>query len=202
VRARGYAGDPAPRPAPYIARGTTWWAMLLTLFVLGSMLAALVFAYFYLRAGFPTWPPPPTGDPPLGRAAVSSGLLVLSGLPVAAAHLAARSGRPGNRLPAALATGIALGVAFLLVQWADYATGDIDPQRDVYGSLFLAMAGFHHVNAVLALIGLGIVALKVRGTRMSPREQETAVTAAHYWYFVVGSWLVIAFLLYITPRFW
>jgi cytochrome c oxidase subunit 3 len=202
MRSSGHAGDAAPRPAPHIARGTGWWGMLLTLFVLVSMLAALLFSYFYLRAGFETWPPPPAGDPALGLTAIASTLLVFSLVPTALAHVAARSGAGGGRLPAALAATFLLGGAFLLVQSGDYAANDIDPARDVYGSLFLAMAGFHHLNAALALLGIGIVLLRVQGGWLTPREQEMTVTVAHYWYFVVGSWLLIGATLYITPRFW
>ena len=176
--------------------------MLLLLLILVSMLAALEFSYFYLRAGFDTWPPEPTPDPALGLVAVATGLLVLSAVPVAAVHLSARAGRAAGRVPVALAAAVALGVAFLFLQFADYSANDIDPQRDVYGSLFLALAGFHHVNAALALLGLGIVLLRVRTGGMRPREQEMAVTAAHYWYFVVWSWIPIAATLYVTPRFW
>ncbi|MGY2065152.1 cytochrome c oxidase subunit 3 [Blastococcus sp. SYSU DS0619] len=202
MRTSGHAGDVAPRPAPHIARGTGWWGMLLLLLVLVSMLAALEFSYFYLRDGFDTWPPEPAPEPALGLAAVATGLLVLSAVPVALVHLSARAGGAAGRVPVALAAAIVLGGAFLAVQFADYSANDIDPQRDVYGSLFLALAGFHHLNAGLALLGLGIVLLRVRGGRMRPREQEMAVTAAHYWYFVVWSWLVVAATLYLTPRFW
>ena len=202
MRTSGHAGDAAPRPAPHIARGTSWWGMLFVLLVLVSMLAALLFAYFYLRAGFDTWPPDPTPDPALGLTAIASGLLLVSAAPVAAVHLAARGGRATGRVPAALAAAAALGVGFLLLQFADYSANDIDPQRDVYGSLFLALAGFHHINAAIALLGLGIVLLRVRTGGMQPREQEMAVTAAHYWYFVIWSWLPIAVTLYVTPRFW
>ncbi|MGY1833758.1 heme-copper oxidase subunit III [Blastococcus sp. SYSU DS0510] len=202
MRTSGHAGEAAPRPAPHIARGTGWWGMLLLQLVLVSMLAALEFSYFYLRDGFDTWPPDPTPAPALGLTAVATGLLVLSAVPVAAVHLAARAGRADGRGPAALATAVVLGVAFLVVQFADYSANDVDPQRDVYGSLFLALAGFHHLNAALALLGLGIVLLRVRSGGMRPREQEMTVTAAHYWYFVVWSWIVVAATLYLTPRFW
>jgi heme/copper-type cytochrome/quinol oxidase subunit 3 len=202
MRSSGHTGDTAPRPAPYIARGTSWWGMLLTLFVLVSMLAALLFSYFYLRAGFDVWPPPPSGDPALGLTTLASALLLLSLVPTAMAHLSARAGRTAVRLPAALAATFVLGGAFLLVQFGDYAANDIDPARDVHGSLFLALAGFHHINAALALIGLAVVLLRVRAGRPTPREQEMAVTAAHYWYFVVGSWVLIGATLYLTPRFW
>ncbi|MGY1824915.1 MULTISPECIES: cytochrome c oxidase subunit 3 [unclassified Blastococcus] len=202
MRTSGHAGEAAPRPAPHIARGTGWWGMLLLQLVLVSMLAALEFSYFYLRDGFDTWPPDPTPAPALGLTAVATGLLVLSAVPVAAVHLAARAGRADGRGAAALATAVVLGVAFLVVQFADYSANDVDPQRDVYGSLFLALAGFHHLNAALALLGLGIVLLRVRSGGMRPREQEMTVTAAHYWYFVVWSWIVVAATLYLTPRFW
>lgn len=202
MRSSGAAGDTAPRPAPYIARGTGWWGMLMVQLVLISMLAALLFAYFYLLAGFDSWPPPPTQDPALGRTAIASALLVLSVVPVATAHLAARAGGAGGRLPAGLAATLLLGGAFLFVQFGDYEANDIDPARDVYGSLWLALAGFHHINAVLALVGVGVVLLRVRTGRLTPREQEMTVTAAQYWYFVVGSWLLIGATLYLTPRFW
>ena len=202
MRTSGHAGDAAPRPAPHIARGTGWWGMLLLLLVLVSMLAALEFSYFYLRDGFDTWPPEPAPAPALGLTAVATALLLLSAVPVAAVHLSARAGQAAGRVPVALAAAVVLGLAFLLVQFADYAANDIDPQRDVYGSLFLALAGFHHINAALALLGLGIVLLRLRTGSMRPREQEMAVTAAHYWYFVVWSWIVIAATLYLTPRFW
>ncbi|TQN42556.1 heme/copper-type cytochrome/quinol oxidase subunit 3 [Blastococcus colisei] len=202
MRTSGYAGDPAPRPAPAIARDSGWWGMQLTLWVLISMLAALLFSYYYLRTGASTWPPPPAEDPVLWRTGIATGLLVLSVVPAAVVHVAARSGRAGGRLPAALAVALVIGAAFLAIQLADYPANGIDPQRDVYGSLVLALAGFHHINAVLVLIGFAVVALKVRGDRMQPRDQQMAVTVAYYWYFVVGSWLVIAFTLYLTPRFW
>ncbi|MEO8580163.1 MAG: hypothetical protein ABI469_07935, partial [Gemmatimonadales bacterium] len=54
------AEDPASLHAP------VWWGNTLTMTIEGAGFAILVITYFYIRRGFPSWPPAKTLLPDLG----------------------------------------------------------------------------------------------------------------------------------------
>src|SRR5690606_20527130 len=89
------AGEGCLLPSQYASRNAPgWWAVVVTMLIIGSLFASLVFAYFYLWLGAERWPPAGFGQaggwsawlvPPLlaaswvaawsGSAALRAGLL-------------------------------------------------------------------------------------------------------------------------------
>src|SRR5690606_24732180 len=57
------AGQGVALPSQYACRNAPgWWAVVVTMLIVGSLFASLVFAYFYLWLGSEGWPPEGMGE--------------------------------------------------------------------------------------------------------------------------------------------
>jgi heme/copper-type cytochrome/quinol oxidase subunit 3 len=164
------------------------WAMLF---------AALFLAYAVVRVQAAEWPP--FGAPRLPRAApaLSTFLLMASGVTLRRGLGRARRGE--ESLGAALRASILLGAAFLAAQvvlWAVMGARGLLPSSGVYGSVFFALTGFH---ALHVLGGLGALLWLAVRDRRGPRGTRGTLAAplraarltALYWDFVAGVWLLM-----------
>jgi heme/copper-type cytochrome/quinol oxidase subunit 3 len=165
------------------------WAMLF---------ASLFFAYAFVRARAPAWPP--LDAPPLPRLLPGLNTLAIaaSSLAVARAVRQRELGRP----PAAarlLAWAIALGTAFLALQllvWSDLWRAGLVPSGGPYASVFYAFTAFHALHVLVGLGGLGAVALRLR-SRAGASPTDVRLWG-WYWHFVGVVWLALYASLYLA----
>jgi heme/copper-type cytochrome/quinol oxidase subunit 3 len=163
----------------------------------GLLFVSLFFAYFYLGAGHPPWPPSP---PKILLALVMLALLLASSATLWAAERRLHRGRRGQARALLLLT-LALGVVFVVVQVLEYRNHlrELTPRTNAYGSVFYALTTFHGLHVVVGLLMLAFVAaLPDLEPRRSPHQPLR--NAALYWHFVDGVWVVIVGLLYLLPR--
>jgi heme/copper-type cytochrome/quinol oxidase subunit 3 len=157
------------------------WAMLFI---------ALFFAYAFVRARAPAWPPP--GAPPLPRLLPGLNTLVIAGssLAVARAVQARELGRVRDAA-LALAAAAGLGAAFLALQglvWAGLWRAGLLPSGGPYPSVLYAFTVFHALHVVVGLAALVGLALRARRGRAG----RTAVRLwGWYWHFVGALWGVL-----------
>ena len=108
--------------------------------------------------------------------------------------------KESNMLGFWLLLTILLGTIFLTGQGLEYVhllTHNITISRDLFGSTFFTLTGFHGLHVLLGLILLSILlALTIWG-----RKQEPALSGvrsiATYWHFVDAVWLVIFSVVYL-----
>ena len=164
------------------------WAMLF---------AALFLAYGVVRVQAAEWPP--FGAPRLPRAApaLSTLLLIASGLSLRRGLARARRSDPPRLPRGALRASIVLGVAFLAAQvvlWQAMRARGLLPSSGVYGSVFFALTGFHALHVVGGVCGLGWLAIRDRRGRRPDAAASTLRAArmvALYWDFIAAVWLLM-----------
>lgn len=161
----------------------------MTLF-LGSELmffAALFAMYFTLRAQSKVWPPTGTELDLIGPT-IFTALLVLSSGTMQAAIRSIRLG-DRTRMRRWVWLTIALGVAFLVGQGADYSSRNFQISSNAYGSAFFTMTGFHALHVLAGLVLLLVVQGRLAAGAYSRDDHGGAEAVAYYWHFVDVVWL-------------
>jgi cytochrome c oxidase subunit III len=201
------AGAAVPAAEPVTAevpagRPTGWWGMVMFITTEGTLFAALVASYFYLRfQSTPTWPLGGIKAPELPLPLVMSAILLSSSAPMAWADHGIRHGHLG-RLRLGLAATFVLGATFLGLQGYEYATKlkEFTPTTNAYGSLFFAITGFHGMHVMVGLLLILFVQVRAWLGHFDARRHLHVQTAAMYWHFVDAVWVVIMLSLYIGPH--
>jgi heme/copper-type cytochrome/quinol oxidase subunit 3 len=183
-------------PLPVGPMGTHslgWWGMWMIVITEAALFAYLFFSYFYTAVQFDkSWLP--EGQPPSMLYSLPGVivLIVSSGSMWYGNQSLRRGARGGNAL--GLAATLVLGIAFLVLQYFDWASKSVSPRSYSYGSLYFAITGFHvaHVAAGLLLL-VAILTWSLLGY-FGPRRNTPVVVTALYWHFVV----VIAVVSFIT----
>ena len=149
------AGGGLSLPSQYACRNAPgWWAIVVTMLIVGSLFASLVFAYFYLWLGSDGWPPPGMGDAAPGALHwLALALLAFAGLCGAVATAAVRAGFRRRRrvvVPAILAASAA--VAFVAIHVSLLAASPGAPQAHAYASVVWTLAGFCALHLLVAAL--------------------------------------------------
>jgi heme/copper-type cytochrome/quinol oxidase subunit 3 len=165
------------------------WAMLF---------AGLFFAYAFVRARAPAWPP--LDAPPLPRLVPGLNTLAIAASSLAVARAVRQ--RELGRAPAAsrwLRGAAALGAAFLGLQalvWSELWRAGLVPSGGPFASVFYAFTAFHALHVLVGLGGLAAVALRLRtGAGASPTDVRLW---GWYWHFVGVVWLALYAALYLA----
>ncbi|TMI79085.1 MAG: cytochrome c oxidase subunit I, partial [Bacillati bacterium ANGP1] len=99
-----------------------------------------------------------------------------------------------------VAATIVLGAVFLLGQvreWAGLIRGNVTISRDLFGTTFFTLTGFHGLHVFLGLLLLIMVgALALRGQFHGPTSSGVEVVSL-YWHFVDAVWIVVYSLIYL-----
>jgi heme/copper-type cytochrome/quinol oxidase subunit 3 len=168
------------------------------IFVLSEMMffGALISAYTIVKAGNVMWPPPGQPRLPVELTAVNTLFLVASGVLV---YLSNKSLAQGNESGSKkrLLLGILLGAVFVCVQgyeWIRMLGHGLSLTSSTYGSFFFMIIGCHALHVVAALIVLINVYRKFVNGSLKPSSYWGIQI---FWYFVVGVWPVLYFLVYL-----
>jgi heme/copper-type cytochrome/quinol oxidase subunit 3 len=105
-----------------------------------------------------------------------------------------------SRVPIWLGLTIILGAVFLFGQGREYydlIRQNITISRDLFGTTFFTLTGFHGLH-VLTGIFLLIIALSLAifGRNTEPRESAMGAIS-YYWHFVDAVWVVIFTVVYL-----
>jgi heme/copper-type cytochrome/quinol oxidase subunit 3 len=201
-----------PRPAPPalidVSRLPTtvfgrwdlgWWGTMGFAVIEGVTLFICLVAYLYVRQNFDQWPPPGTRPPDVAPFAAQAGLMLLSWLPARRMDLAARRfDAPSVRRWLALLA--VLVIAFMALRVLELRALDTRWDADAYGTttwILLLM----HGSLIVVEIGEVLVMLAILSTsRATERHCSDASDVTAYWYFLTGSWIVLAAILVLWPR--
>jgi heme/copper-type cytochrome/quinol oxidase subunit 3 len=132
------------------------------------------------------------------RTAVFTACLIISSLTMRHAGIHFRTGRRRPALAWLLAT-MALGIVFLTGQGNEYASlirEDVIISRDLFGTTFFTLTGFHGLHVFIGLILLGILfGLELRRGVTDPSQAVESVSI--YWHFVDAVWMIIFPVVYL-----
>ena len=99
-----------------------------------------------------------------------------------------------------LALTIALGVTFLVGQGREYSDlihRNVTISRDLFGTTFFTLTGFHGLHVALGLVMLTILlGFSVFGRPDEPRANAME-TISLYWHFVDAVWVIIFSVVYL-----
>lgn len=187
---------PAVRP-PATSRSTGQFGVIVFLASDVMLFAPFFAAYFLLRANNQPWPPPDV-ELDVPRALAATVVLLASSVTLIASDRAGeRSG--GRRAQRRwLLVTIALGAAFLVNQFLEYASLGFGADSHPYGSVYVLLTGLHslHVTAGIAVMGL----LFVRTVRA--RQHGDIATWAGgvslFWHLVDVIWVFVFLTIWVV----
>jgi heme/copper-type cytochrome/quinol oxidase subunit 3 len=195
------AGDVDARVLPSYAYGASslmWWGTVGVAAIEGTVFALAIMIYFYVRTRVESWPPsvPP---PDLLWGTVNTVILLLSCIPNQMAKKAGeREDLAGVRLWMSVCTIFA--IAFLVVRAFEFAALNVKWDTNAYGSAVWFLLGLHTTHLATDFVDTVVLgALMFTGPLERHRFVDVSENAV-YWYFVVGAWLPIYFVLYWAPR--
>jgi heme/copper-type cytochrome/quinol oxidase subunit 3 len=188
--------EPVPRTRGY---PTAWWGMVVLITTEAMIFVALVSAYFFVRAGASTWPPPGISPPELHRSVVFTVILLSSSIPIFWMEHALPRGNI-RQVEISLAIAFVMGAGFLANTAYDFLNQEFGIHDTAYGSLFWVIIGLHAIHVFVGLLMSATVQLKVWTGRVTPERHVTPDVFALYWHFVDGVWILVFSSLILSPH--
>ena len=180
-------------------RSITWWGVLGYILIEGAGFALGIAAYFFLRGQEMQWPPSALA-PSLGWGTATLVLFILSQIPNIWLGRAARAENIAKvRLGLILAS--LAGAIILVSRGFEFAHLNIAWDRNAYGSIVWALLFLHTVHLITDLYETLVLAVLMhtehglKGRRFVDTSEEVL-----YWHFIVGSWVLLYFVIYWIPR--
>jgi heme/copper-type cytochrome/quinol oxidase subunit 3 len=172
-------------------------AMLLFVASEAVFFILLIVAYVIYHATSPS-----AADPSryldVPRTAVFTACLISSSFTMWLAGIHFRAGRRRPALTWLLAT-MALGTVFLAGQASEYVSlirKDVIISRDLFGTTFFTLTGFHGLHVIIGLIMLGTLFGLQLKRRVTGRF-EAVESVSIYWHFVDAVWMIIFPVIYL-----
>jgi heme/copper-type cytochrome/quinol oxidase subunit 3 len=189
------------------ARSQLWWGNLLLLCIETTMFGLVVAAYFYFRQNFTSWPPPHSDSPPylfdpvprLLVPTINLVLMLLSLAPMAYADLAARRlDRRGARIGIVLM--IVFGAACIVLRFYEYRSLIWKWDSNAYGSITWTILSLHLVHLFVGTLEDVVLATWVFARPLDEQHALDITVTAVYWYWVVGTWVLLYGVVFLAPR--
>jgi heme/copper-type cytochrome/quinol oxidase subunit 3 len=182
-----------PRPPPILPNAVM--GMLILVIAEMMMFAGLMSAFSIVKAGALGWPPPGQPRLPVEATAFNTAALLASGVFLFIAN--SQYARNRNLAKRPLFTAMGLGaffVAFQGYEWISLIRQGLTLTSSIHGSFFFLIVGLHGLHAIAGLAVLGRSALKLSRGRLAPSSFSATQV---FWYFVVGLWPVLYFMVYL-----
>lgn len=178
-----------------------WWGNLLMMFIEGAAFALVAVSYYYIRRNFDTWPPPRTLLPDMGVSSANVIIQIISIVPMwYAAKLAFAHAEP-KRIARWMLLVVALGVIAIVLRGFEFRGLHTRYDSNAYGSITWTILGMHTAHLIAGSIETLLIALVlILGPVEKKHFTDTTVMAA-YWYFVVGSWIALWAIVFVSVRF-
>jgi heme/copper-type cytochrome/quinol oxidase subunit 3 len=164
--------------------------------------AALILAYAFYRTS-PQQGPTPQGSLSPLLTGFFSLFLFSSSFTMWQADRSLQQQKP-KRMAIWIAVTMLLGTIFLVgqgIEWAHLIDAGTTVSRNLFGTTFFTLTGFHGAHVIIGLIILGTVfGLTLAGEFQGPRSAGVDA-ASIYWHFVDGVWVVIYSVIYLTIVF-
>jgi len=171
--------------------------MGMLIFVIAEMMmfAGLMSAFSIVKAGALGWPPPGQPRLPVEATAFNTAALLASAVFLFVANSRYARNPDLAKRPLFIAMGLgAFFVAFQGYEWISLIRQGLTLTSSNHGSFFYLIVGMHGLHAMAGLATLGVVALKLSRGRLAP---SSFVASQVFWYFVVGLWPVLYFMVYL-----
>jgi cytochrome c oxidase subunit III len=191
----------------YDESSVLWWGNLLGLFIETAMFGILIAIYVTVAMNTDPFPPvrsdrfPVLHDsaPDLTIPIVGLIVLVVSLIPGIWLDLSARRHNVRS-IKIALPVTLAFNLAAFFIRYYEYDSLHFKWDDNAYGSITWMLLGMHMLHIIV--LGVEDIYLIVWTFAKGIDEKhalDLTVTAV-YWYWIVGMWLLVFPLVYLTPR--
>ena len=178
-----------------------WWGNLLMILIEGAAFALMVVSYYYIRRNFVTWPPPRTLLPDLGVSSMNVVVQLVSIAPMwYAARLAFAHAAPG-RIGVWLMLAVGLGVVAIVLRGFEFGGLHTRYDSNAYGSITWMILAVHLAHLVAGTLETMLIALVMFVGPVEKKHYTDTTVMAVYWYFVVGSWVALWLIVFVSVRF-
>ena len=146
-----------------------------------------------------SWPPVGLADlllDPFDIPLTNTVILVYSGFTVTLSHLYLRRGSIFLSAVAMLVT-ILFGLAFLYIQYTEYANAEFDISDGIYGCTFYMLTGFHGGHVIIGVSALIITLVRLLELHFSSYSHTGFKLALIYWHFVDVVWIFVFLIVYV-----
>jgi cytochrome c oxidase subunit 3 len=181
-------------------RNVSWLGNVFYMLIEGMMFALVIASYFYLRTRSITWPPGDHIPPSVGFGLANVAVFLVSIVPARWIQLQAPT-----RDRAKIRTGLWIlslfGIVAMVLRGFEFTALHCRWTDNAYASVIWVLLGMHTGHLITEWIET-VVLLAISFTdKMSGSRLPDASTNSDYWYFVVGTGVVSAFIIYGTTRF-
>lgn len=191
----GLSAEGGPVKQPVFSNsvlGVIIFIMAEVMFFLG-----LISAFMISKANAVEWPP--VGQPrlPVEATAFNTVILLLSGVTMYLTGRAFDREGFGSKSKTLFLATLGLGTFFVVfqgVEWVRILSDGLTLQSGNYGAFFYLIIGAHAIHAIGSLIAQLRLFLKFRKGTLRLQSFRAGQT---FWYFVVGVWPVLYYLVYL-----
>ena len=182
----------------YGNRSLMWWGTLGMILIESTVFALAIVTYFYLRERSYEWPP--HGTPPdLLFGTVNTLVLLASLFPNQwTKKMAEQENLRGVQI--GLTVCVVFSVVFVVLRAFEFGALHTGWNDSAYGSIVYALLTLHSIHLITDLIDSVVLTVLMFTGPLSGRRFVDVSENAFYWYFVVGSWLLIYATVYWAPR--
>lgn len=181
-------------------RNLNWWGTIGFMAIEGTTMIVAAASLLYIRGNFDSWPPRPILPPDLGVPTVVLLLLLVKLVPAwYSIEAAQRLDRAASRRWMALA--LLLGIAATAFRLLEFESLNVRWDTNAYGSIAWATVGFHGTVLSLQVVETLIFTVFMHRDRIQEKHFGDASDSAFYWYFMVGSWVPLYVVVYLSPYF-
>jgi cytochrome c oxidase subunit 3 len=181
-------------------RNVSWLGNVFYMLIEGMMFALVIASYFYLRTRSITWPPGGYIPPSVGFGLANVVVFLISIVPARWIQLQAPTGDRAKIRMGLLILSL-FGIAAMILRGFEFTALHCRWTDNAYASVIWILLGMHTGHLITEWIET-VVLLAISFTvKMSGSRLPDASTNSDYWFFVVGSGVVTAFIIYGTTRF-
>jgi cytochrome c oxidase subunit I+III len=172
------------------SRSHSWWAMVVLLFVDGSIFACLVFCYYYLwtvtQGG---WPPAQFQAPELAYSMVAAAAWTASSVVISIAHRMLRRDKRSEFILAMIAAIAIVWSAFAFSFEALSHTG-VSADQHAYGAVIYTMLAGQGLHAVLLTLMGAYTLARAMARMLDSTRRSTFDNTRLMWHYTVAQGLV------------
>ena len=189
--------EPTAEAAQKYIENQPRFATLLFLASESIFFALLIAAYVYYTGS--------SGDGPNARTVLDpaktgfyTACLLSSSLTVWMADRARR--KASASVSAWLAVTMVLGLIFLYGEGSEYAQllhENVTVSRDLFGSTYYTLTGFHALHVTIGLLLLGTMLLISLTRKIGPKQHRAFECVSYYWHFVDAVWVAVFSTVYL-----
>ncbi len=186
-----------PKGLESLLRKPTHIAILLFIASEALFFTCLIAAYVAYATSSPIGPNAQNVLDPL-KTGFYTACLLSSSVTIYFAERALRKGRPG--VSRWLAGTMFLGIVFLYGEMQEYhklLDENVTVSRNLFGSTFFTLTGFHALHVTVGLILLGTMLVISLRRKMYERQQSAFECVSYYWHFVDVVWVAVFSVVYL-----